>query len=48
LGDNRAHAVDSREFGTIPLTEIVGKARQIYLSMDHGAIRWDRIGRVLR
>lgn len=48
MGDNRPHAVDSREFGTIPLTEIVGKARQIYLSVGPGAIRWDRVGKVLK
>jgi signal peptidase I len=48
MGDNRAHAVDSRVFGTIPLTEIDGRARQIYFSVDHGAIRWDRVGKVLK
>jgi signal peptidase I len=48
MGDNRAHAVDSRVFGTIPLTEIVGRARQIYFSVDHGVVRWNRTGLVLK
>jgi signal peptidase I len=48
LGDNRAVALDSRRFGTIPLADVKGIARQIWFSSGHGAgIRWGRVGRVL-
>jgi signal peptidase I len=30
LGDNRDHSVDSRQFGLIPLRDIIGKVRQKY------------------
>lgn len=32
LGDNRSHAVDSRIFGYVPLTDIVGVAKQVFIS----------------
>jgi signal peptidase I len=32
LGDNRSHATDSRHFGYLPLTDIVGVTKQIFLS----------------
>ncbi len=45
LGDNRNHSRDSRAFGTIPLADVIGVARQIWLSVDARLdIRWDRIG----
>jgi signal peptidase I len=36
---------DSRHYGTIQLTQVLGKARQIYFSLgrDEG-IRWERVG----
>ena len=48
LGDNAGHSDDSRHYGPIPLTELLGKARQVYFSfsMDEG-IRVERIGLVL-
>lgn len=47
LGDNRSTAQDSRMFGTVPLADIVGKARQIWFSKEPQAgIRWGRFGRV--
>lgn len=48
LGDHRDTAVDSRTFGTVPLSDIVGVARQIWFSStkDSG-VRWDRVGKVL-
>jgi signal peptidase I len=48
LGDQRAHAVDSRAFGPVPLANVKGIARQIWFS--HGAdegVRWSRIGHLL-
>jgi signal peptidase I len=49
LGDNRSSSHDSRKFGTVPVMEVVGKARQVWFSYDGGkdAIRWDRIGTAL-
>ncbi len=32
LGDNRSHASDSRHFGSLPLTDLVGVAKQIFFS----------------
>jgi len=47
LGDNRSASQDSRRFGTVPLPDIVGKARQIWFSKQpQGSIRWGRFGQV--
>jgi signal peptidase I len=49
LGDNRAAAVDSRRFGTVPLADIQAVARQIWFSSHRGeGARWGRIGTLLR
>ncbi len=49
LGDNRAAAVDSRRFGTVPLVDIQAVARQIWFSSHRGeGVRWGRIGTLLR
>ncbi len=48
LGDNRGKAVDSRKFGTVPLTDIKAVARQVWFSVQPGVgVRWGRIGRLL-
>lgn len=59
LGDNRHRSADSRAWGSLPATEILGRASWIWLSCNeswpelprvcrpHG-IRWSRMGRVLR
>jgi signal peptidase I len=48
LGDNRAAAVDSRRFGTVPLSDVKGIARQIWFSSHAGAgVRWSRVGKLL-
>ncbi len=47
LGDNRAHSYDSREFGFVPLSDIIAKVRQVYYSSGTDGIRWDRIGSVV-
>jgi len=44
LGDNRSHSVDSREFGTVPMQDVVGRARQVWFSAGEGGIRWRRLG----
>jgi signal peptidase I len=48
LGDNRASSVDSRQFGPVPLPDVVGRVRQIWFSRGDGAVRWDRIGALVR
>ena len=48
LGDARSASVDSRTFGTVPLQDILGRARQVWFSSDQGQIRWERLGRVLQ
>jgi len=49
LGDNRAASLDSRAFGTIPLADVKGVARQVWFSAGHGTgVRWARTGHVLQ
>jgi signal peptidase I len=47
LGDNRDLSTDSRQFGTVPLSDLVGNARQIWFSYGEGGVRWGRLGKVL-
>jgi signal peptidase I len=47
LGDNREHAVDSRTYGPVPLSDVLGKARQVYFSVGPHGICWNRIGKTL-
>jgi signal peptidase I len=47
LGDNRDASVDSRSFGSVPLMDVIGRAKQVWLSYDPDTgIRWDRFGKV--
>ena len=58
LGDNPEISLDSRVFGYIPADRIIGKAMAIYWSWDGsrgsaladrpGAVRWERIGTIIR
>jgi len=53
LGDNRGTSVDSRRFGTVPLADVKGVARQVWFSAGRGGeygsgVRWGRVGHVLR
>ena len=52
MGDNRDHSFDSREWGFVPLRNIKGRARFVWLSYDNceegipliGSIRSGRAG----
>ena len=48
LGDNRLISVDSRNFGTVPMQDILGRARQVWFSADEHGVRWGRLGQVLQ
>jgi signal peptidase I len=43
LGDNRDNSLDSRHFGPVPSALVRGRASLVWLSFDHGHVRWDRI-----
>lgn len=49
LGDNRANSNDSRFFGTIPLSDVIAEARQIWLSYNRqlGGLQWQRTGKII-
>ena len=47
LGDNRSASNDSRKFGTVPMMDVVGKARQLWFSYGDGGVRWERLGKTL-
>ncbi len=47
LGDNRLNSIDSRNFGTVPMQDILGRARQVWFSYDQNGVRWGRLGQVL-
>jgi signal peptidase I len=47
MGDNRHHSQDSRYWGFVPETNIVGKASLIWFSWDKGP-RWNRFFKPIR
>jgi signal peptidase I len=44
VGDNRENSYDSRQFGFVPLRDVIAKVRQVYFSSGKDGIRWNRIG----
>ena len=48
MGDNRHNSLDSRYWGFVPETHIVGKAWFIWFSYGKKGIRWNRIGRGIK
>ena len=47
LGDNRCHSSDSRTWGFVPESHIIGKAEFILFSNWHGEVRWGRFFKVI-
>jgi signal peptidase I len=48
MGDNYRNSWDSRHWGLVPQSAIIGKAVLLYYSRDtNGHVRWNRIGRLL-
>ena len=48
IGDNRDHSKDSRFWGSVPYSLIVGKPWFVYFSWDEDyKVRWNRIGRFI-
>lgn len=45
LSDNRDEGYDSRQFGALPLTDIIGIAKQVWFSLADSGLRVDRIGK---
>ena len=50
LGDNRSNSQDSRYWGFVPRTNILGLAQRLYWSWDRDTahVRWERIGQSIR
>ncbi|MBC7609992.1 MAG: signal peptidase I [Polaromonas sp.] len=47
MGDNRSNSKDSRDFGSVPMQDVVGRARQVWFSSGSDGVRWQRLGKVL-
>ena len=46
MGDNRDNSNDSRYWGTVPESHLVGRAFRVWMNWDsaNGGVEWDRIG----
>jgi len=48
MGDARSQSTDSRQFGGVPLADVVGRVRQVWWSSGPDGVRVDRLGWVVR
>ncbi len=50
LGDQRENSMDSRYWGCVPASDVIGRITGIYWSMETPAyhVRWERVGRTVR
>lgn len=48
LGDNAGNSKDSRDFGPVPLRDVLGKARLVCWSQSPQGFRWSRMGLALK
>ena len=48
LSDNRTASRDSRGFGVVPLSDVVGRPRQLWFSYGDDGARWGRIGKAVQ
>jgi signal peptidase I len=48
MGDRREASVDSRDFGPVPMQDVVGRVRQVWFSWGSQGVRWERLGHVVR
>jgi signal peptidase I len=48
LGDRRQASTDSRDFGPVPMQDVVGRVRQVWFSWGSQGVRWERLGHVVR
>jgi signal peptidase I len=44
LGDFRDNSLDSRQWGSLPITAIRGRAQYVWLGSDARSFKWDRVG----
>jgi signal peptidase I len=47
LGDNRSNSQDSRHIGTVMIQDVIGRARQVWLSIGEDGVRWSRLGELI-
>lgn len=44
MGDNRDHSFDSRSWGAVPLSNVLGRSLFVWFSLGKDGLRWRRLG----